>query len=322
MPVSSDEVRGAYRFILGREPESEEVVRFHQRHHANLSALRADFLSSEEFRSLSLMRPSQWLVPLGSRAQAIETVTDMTTLRAIVAETAACWDSVGKTAPHESVLAYDEYKPDRFPENEAAFFETGKGDLAMLLGILNRIGRPVEDFCRCVEFGCGVGRVTPQLAATFPTIVALDISRPHLELAQAHVKGLGYRNVTFLQVTPEDLHPISGYDLWFSKLVLQHNPPPVTLHILDKMFTGLAPAGVAVVHLRTYWIGYSFDVADYLANNAGQEMEMHVTPQKPILELAWRHGCCLLDVREEGATPEWLTNIFVFQKVDALHVVP
>jgi hypothetical protein len=125
-----------------------------------------------------------------------------------------------------------------------------------------------------------------------------------------------------LQVTPEDLHPISGYDLWFSKLVLQHNPPPVTLHILDKMFTGLAPAGVAVVHLRTYWIGYSFDVADYLANNAGQEMEMHVTPQKPILELAWRHGCCLLDVREEGATPEWLTNIFVFQKVDALHVVP
>lgn len=316
MPVSSEEVRGAYRFILGREPESEEVVRFHQRHHPNFAALRADFLSSEEFRSVSLMKPSQQVVPLQSQAQAIETVTDMTTLQALSARTAASWEAVGKTAPHESVLAYDDYKPDRFPKNEAAFFETGKGDLAMLLAILNRIGRPVKDFSRCVEFGCGVGRVTPHLAAAFPTIVALDISRPHLELAQAHVKGLGSNNVTFTQVTPDDLHPVSGYDLWFSKLVLQHNPPPVTLHILDKMFNGLNPGGVAVAHLRTYWMGYSFDVIDYLTKPAAEGPEMHVTPQRAILELAWRRGCCLLDVREEGATPEWLTNIFVFQKVD------
>jgi SAM-dependent methyltransferase len=321
MPVSPDDVRGAYRFILGREPESEEVVRFHQHHKADFKALRADLLASEEFRSLGFLTPSPQLVPLESQAQAIDTVAEMTILRAIVVKTATCWETVGKTAPHESVLAYDDYTPDRLPENKTAFFETGKGDLAMLLAILNRIGRSTEEFRRCVEFGCGVGRVTPQLAATFPTVIALDISRPHLHLAQEHVQKLGYGNVTFAQVTPEDLHPVCDYDLWFSKLVLQHNPPPVTLHILDKMFTGLSLGGVAVVHLRTYWIGYTFDVKDYLANDTRQEMEMHVTPQKPILELAWRHGCCLLDVREEGATPEWLTNIFVFQKVGAVNEV-
>ena len=43
-------------------------------------------------------------------------------------------------------------------------------------------------------------------------------------------------------------------------------------------------------------------------------MHMHVTPQKPILELGWYHRCVLLDIREEGGAPDWVTNIFVFQK--------
>jgi hypothetical protein len=121
-------------------------------------------------------------------------------------------------------------------------------------------------------------------------------------------------NVSFLQVTPENLHPGSGFDLWFSRLVLQHNPPPVTLAIMDRMFAGLVPQGVAVVHVPTYHYGYSFNISDYLADKLPPEhMHMHATPQKPILELAWHHGCCLLDVREE-AIPGWITNVFVFQK--------
>jgi hypothetical protein len=49
-------------------------------------------------------------------------------------------------------------------------------------------------------------------------------------------------------------------------------------------------------------------------------MEMHAVPQKALLEVAWRHGCCLLDVREEPPAPEVekVTNIFVFQKRDIL----
>jgi SAM-dependent methyltransferase len=240
--------------------------------------------------------------------------TDPTILRTIVAKTAGFWKTVGETAPHESVLTYACYKPDRFAENEVTFFESGKFDLELLLAFLRRIGRPPEEFRRCVEFGCGVGRVTAPLAAKFPAIDALDFSRPHLQLAQTHLEGLGYGNVNFLHVTPDDLHPVNGYDLWFSRLVLQHNPPPVTLHILDKMFTGLAPGGVAVVHVPTYRIGYSFNVADYLATDPGKEMEMHVTPQRPIMELARQHGCFLVDIREEPVPPGWVTNFFVFEK--------
>jgi hypothetical protein len=62
------------------------------------------------------------------------------------------------------------------------------------------------------------------------------------------------------------------------------------------MFAGLAPGGVAIFHVPTYHNGYYFKITDYLADGLPPEnMHMHVTPQKPILELAWRHGCALLD---------------------------
>jgi SAM-dependent methyltransferase len=316
MPVSPDDVRAAYRLILGRPPESEVAVAVHQ-HHANVDALRIAFFSSEEFRSQALVAPSQQTVSLFAPPQVIETAADPAVLRAMVAKTAAAWEAVGDTAPYHSVLTTDNYRPERFAENEISFFESGKHDLALILALLHRIGRPAEGFCRCLEFGCGVGRVTAQLAATFSEVLALDISRPHLRLAQGYLAGLGHTNVSFLQVTPEDLHPGTGYDLWFSRLVLQHNPPPVTLEILNRMFAGLAPGGVAIFHVPTYHIGYYFKITDYLADSLPPEnMHMHVTPQKPILELAWRHGCCLLDVREEPVPAEWLTNIFLFQKLD------
>jgi hypothetical protein len=97
--------------------------------------------------------------------------------------------------------------------------------------------------------------------------------------------------------------------------MLQHNPPPLVLAILDRMFAGLMTRGIAIVHVPTYCGTYWFSVADYLAETLPPEHQhMHATPQRPILELAWRHGCCLIDVREEEV-PEWITNIFVFEKV-------
>jgi len=253
-------------------------------------------------------------VPVTAPPQAIEITADPTALRAMIAKIAVAWETYGKVAPHHSVLTTDEYKPERIAENEISFFESGKHDLALILALLHRIGRSADDFDRCLEFGCGVGRVTAQLAAKFSEVLAVDISAPHLRLAHEYVTKIGCTNVRFLQITPEDLHPYCGYDLWFSRLVLQHNPAPVTLEILNRMFAGLPRGGVAIFHVPTYQNGYFFKIIDYLNDNLPPEnMHMHVTPQKPILELAWHHDCVLLDIREELA-PGWVINIFVFQK--------
>src|SRR5438445_8788800 len=48
--ISIDDVKSAYRLILGREPENEEVVADHVRRHRSVAELRAKFLGSVEFR--------------------------------------------------------------------------------------------------------------------------------------------------------------------------------------------------------------------------------------------------------------------------------
>lgn len=318
MPVSADDVRNAYRFILGREPENEEAVATHRRMHADFQALRTSFFSSEEFRNIEFSVKRLPYVPLQIPALTIETAASQEVLRAIVAKAAHLWEDLGRTMPHQSVLWLPEYTPDRIAETEEHFYETGKQDLNLVLALLHRVGSGPERFHRCLEFGCGVGRVTPHLAAVFPEIVALDVSRSHIELAQRRVAAMRRANVSFMQVTPENLHPGAGYDLWFSRLVLQHIPPPVSVSILDKMFEGLLPGGVAIIHTPTYLRGYQFTVAGYLAGNWSEQAEQHAIPQKILLELAWRHGCRLLDIREEPpAQSEWITNIFVFQKRDS-----
>src|SRR4051794_13652195 len=47
--VSSDDVRAAYQFILGREPENDDVVSEHARRYQSIADLRASLLASEEF---------------------------------------------------------------------------------------------------------------------------------------------------------------------------------------------------------------------------------------------------------------------------------
>lgn len=253
-------------------------------------------------------------VSMTAPPQEIEWTADRVAMRAMITKIAAAWEAYGAVAPYHSVLSSDEYVPERFDENRISFFGSAKDDLELILGLLCRIGRSPSDFTRCLEFGCGVGRVTAQLATTFSEVVAVDVSYPHLQLAKEYIQELGHQNVSFLQATPDDLHPRTKYDLWFSRLVLQHNPAPVTLEILNKMFTGLSVGGVAIFHVPTYQNGYYFKIIDYLRDSLPPEnMHMHVTPQKPILELAWRHDCVLLDIREELA-PGWVINVFVFQK--------
>jgi SAM-dependent methyltransferase len=313
MSLSDDDVRNAYLFILGRLPESERAVQRHQQAHANVRELRAAFLASSEFVGLTtpaLPSPFVGLEP----PEDIETAADAGTLARIVEKTGDYWSAIGETAPHWSVITDDRYRPENLSANETAFYQSGAGDRDLAVALLRRIGRDPLEFRCCVEFGCGVGRATIPLSKTFAKMIAVDISRSHLAAAADHAKSAGLSNVHFVQATPENLMPATGYDLWFSRLVLQHNAPPVNLAILDKAFAGLPSGGVAIVHIPTWQKGYRFKIGDYLAEALGQHMEMHATPQREILDLAFRHGCGLRNIHEEPGHVVWITNIFVFQK--------
>ena len=186
------------------------------------------------------------------------------------------------------------------------------GDLNLVRDLLRRAGRSSDDFQCVLEFGCGVGRATAPLALAFRRVIALDISPPHIELAKQYLGSVGAENVQFVQVTPDDIMPGRGYDLWYSRLVLQHNPPPVTLSILSKGFDHLPSRGIAIVHVRTHEDGYRFKVPDYLEHGPSRDMEMHSTPQAAILELADRCGCRLVELHERAGPRRRRHQYFCF----------
>ena len=313
MPLSNDDVRYGYRYVLGREPESEHVIDLYRRHFDTVEALRSHLLDSPEYKAKNPIRVRKSFIA-HLPPEVVDTSMSKETLRTVVAKTASYWSKIGIEAPHWSVLSQKKYIPSQFDANREEFWESGALDSALICDLLNRAGRSRDDFPCILEFGCGVGRSTAHLARAFKRVIAIDISPTHLALARQHVEATSAKNVEFVQATPENVMPGTGYDLWYSRLVLQHNPPPVTLSILEKAFDGLPPRGAAIVHVRTWGNSYKFTVTEYLEDGPGRDMEMHATPQRAILAMADRCGCRIVEIHEEPGHLDNVTNIFVFEK--------
>jgi SAM-dependent methyltransferase len=281
-------------------------------------------LGSEEFLSAIKGTPDANALALRSVTVpplAIEISTSSEVLALMLRKTAAYWSRIGTEAPHWSVLTAERFFPENIVANREAFFETSKLDEELIVASLARAGFQPSDFRSCLEFGCGVGRLTFRLASLFQSVSGVDISLPHLQIAKEYCSRLGLRNVNFTQVSVENLVPATGFDFWFSRIVLQHNPPPVIMEILRRVFRLLPIGGVAMFQVPVYFKGYQFNAKRYLDSSAEENMEMHCMPQKAILDEADLCGMRLLDVREDtwvvGPTSDWISNNFVFLKARA-----
>lgn len=316
--LTREQVILGYRLMLGRYPESEAVIEGHRATHADLPAFARAVESSAEFRRRFRSLMPDLPPPLDAPPQEGEVAAKPALLKALLDHTGAYWTRIGETAPHWSVLTEERFAPERIEAHRTAFFASGEWDAQVLDATLARIGRTTGEFENCVEYGCGVGRVTVALAARFAVVKALDISRPHLEEAARQVAARGLPNVRFAQVTAEKLLPAGLFDFWYSRIVLQHNPPPVILNILAVAFRRLRPGGVAMFQVPTWIRGYRFSAREYLAGTPGREMEMHAVPQAAVLDLATTHGLVPRDIREDsalvGRPGDALSNTFVFEK--------
>jgi len=234
----------AYRLILGREPENADAVATWAACAPDLMSLREQFLTSEEFLSSRVVRLPVSL-DWGAESR-IDVNVDARLLARMLDRVARTWQALGYTQPFWSVLSADEYKMDRFGENADTYWKSGKGDVDRLNAWLKRNGIPaVSGNHSCCEYGCGTGRVTRWLADQFSRVIAFDISQPHIELAQSHMKRAGKSNVSFRHV--DSLvslnQKMEAVDVFFSFLVLQHNPPPIIALILNTVLQCLKPGG-------------------------------------------------------------------------------
>ncbi len=310
--------RWAYRLLLDREAESPIILEQVQK--TDTASLRESFVASSEYADhvgRNLSRPVR-IVGVDAPANQVEIEMSRDLSEKLRAHVQATWTLLGEEAPHWSVLSSEEFRPQNIADNEASFYGSGEQDLNTLLGVLARQEIKPKDLPVCFEFGCGLGRVTLPLAETFKRVIACDISASHLAVARRRAKDAGHGNITFTQADTGDFGVHEGFDLWFSRIVLQHNPPPIMHAVLDRALGKLNRGGVAVFQIPTHATGYRFDVRKYVQQlGETREIEMHCLPQRHVFELARKHGLHVLEVREDfsaGPHEHWVSNVFTLRR--------
>jgi 2-polyprenyl-3-methyl-5-hydroxy-6-metoxy-1,4-benzoquinol methylase len=240
--VTPEAVGWAYRILLGREPESPEAVEKHVKAHASLEEMRNRMLSSPEYRTKN--PPAHVPALTGHEPPLlIEDVRDSTEMSRILDHIGQTWQRLGEIDPHWSVITAERFHAENIKETEAEFYNSGQEPADHIFTTLKRNGVDPSPLRTCLEYGCGLGRVTAWLARRFEHVFGYDISASHLQTASIQLEAQRITNVTLRQVkSVADIHDLERVDLVYSIIVLQHNPPPVIRLIIRGLLRAVKPA--------------------------------------------------------------------------------
>jgi SAM-dependent methyltransferase len=314
VPVTPEAVKWAYRLFLDREPESDEVIKI-KTQLPSLTALRNEFVASEEFRHRNVVAYRFGGYEPG---MAIEEVSSEADLERLFAHIQQSWQRLGEEDPHWSVLTSEEFRTNHIHLSLDKFYASGRNSLERLLKTLARNEIDYHKFESCLEYGCGLGRVTRWLADEFRSVIGYEISQAHLRRAKQYLEQERVTNVTLCHLrSGQDINALPQVDLIYSILVLQHNPPPLIRVILTQFMRSLKKGGAAVFQVPTYREGYHFALDEYLSTRpAAAQMELHVLPQRVIAEIAERENARIVEVFEDVSVGPFsgVSNSFVVQK--------
>jgi SAM-dependent methyltransferase len=156
------------------------------------------------------------------------------------------WHAFGKRDPFFAVLTDSRFKDNRWRADE--FFRTGDAWIGELLANLEKLGVEVGRE-RCLDFGCGVGRLTQALCGRFELCDGVDIAPSMIELARKY-----NRYADRCRYHVNDAHDLrifsdASFDFVCSLLVLQHIEPRYTKNYIAEFVRVLKPGGIAAFQL-------------------------------------------------------------------------
>jgi len=313
---AEDIVAALYRVALKREPD-EVGLENHVRHlsaSGRLDEILNQFIQSAEFRQKHL-----GTIPFMHQSMpAMTNEYDKASpeqLQLISDRIKKSWEHLGDTRAHHSVLTSEDFLPDSLDKNIGAFWKSGEREVKEIEAILKRHGVNLNEAKTAVEYGCGVGRVTSILANRVRAMHAYDISRPHLNYAKEHATEVG-AEIEFHLVS-DPLGKLQPCDLFYSRIVFQHNPPPIIHQLIKNALESLNPGGIAIFQVPTYIKGYEFKLVEWMNIDHALDMQMHCIPQTAVFKLAGETGCEILEIREDswcGEPNHYLSNTFIIRK--------
>lgn len=313
------DVAELYRLLLGRTPASGEIDGKLGKHWRDTVA---EILASQEWdRHQGRAFADRFLHGIAGFSADVEATRD--DLELLFRQTQTYWHDVG-SAPQTaywSVLTTETLTTPPTVDQIRAFYDSGNQIGRTLTSIATML-RPAFSLsnCRVLEFGCGLGRVLQYFVGKTRHCEGWDFSQPHLELLETNLITLLRRDrAAFCTRLVESIdlpNGHEGFDLVYSVLVLQHNPPPLMAHFLRCLLRLLAPGGMALIHvpIAPAAPGYSFSMDDYRSGSA-RSMEMHAIPRAAVLRIASEEGTRLSwSAYTHWCGPDLLSELMAFTK--------
>ena len=237
-------------------------------------------------------------------------------LAQLTARIESTWSEFGRTDAHWSVITQERFRAGSIDDTREEFYQTGEHTVGNLEAVLARHGVALADLPHVTDYGCGVGRVSAAIARRGPAVTAVDISAEHLDFAAQRFRQLGLERARTCRLAAlSDIDALPETDLFFSVIVLQHNPPPMIAEILRRALSRVRAGGLAHFQVPTYHPDYVYDLKGDLAGRPGQ-MEMHVMPQEAVFALLDAAGFVPLEVRPEPSVgnPRFESHLFLARR--------
>jgi SAM-dependent methyltransferase len=249
-------------------------------------------------------------------ARGVDTIASPEELSMLTDHIREVWSRYGRDEAYFSVLTNPAYLRERLGVADIeAFYATGIEEAERLKAVCQRNLIEPDKTWSILELGCGVGRVGEAFAGQFSAYSGVDISAEHLAIARRRFVDKGLTNAR-LVLLEDFLSGLESFDLFFSMIVLQHNPPPIMDKLLDACLGKIRPGGLAYFQIPCHLYDYTFSVKGYLGGEGlSEDMEIHALSQREVFALLSRHGLTPIEVTpDDRIGPIGFSYTFLAQK--------
>ena len=159
------------------------------------------------------------------------------------------WERQARLDPLWAILSDPAKKGRKW--RAAAFFETGRNEISVLMFRLRVLGIPFVPG-RALDFGCGIGRLSQALASHFDGVAGIDISETMIKLAGLANQFPG--KVRYFRSEDENLGLFGDaeFDFIYTNIVLQHIRPEFVRGYWGGFRRVLKPGGLMVFQLPSH----------------------------------------------------------------------
>jgi SAM-dependent methyltransferase len=160
------------------------------------------------------------------------------------------WQAWAEKDPYFAVLTEERYRKGKLTaEALEEFFSTGRRHIEEILAACRSHFGDISTR-RCLDFGCGVGRLLIPLSEVAQLCVGVDIASAMLEEAARNCARYNRHNVRLAR-TLEELaaQGPGGFSFIHSHIVLQHLDRQHGLNIIGALLALLDGGGVAALHV-------------------------------------------------------------------------